>query len=228
MAGSKLTLKPEELDKEYAMLEQELKSLDSLFTDAKSRLDAVSKVPTRANPVFMASQTANLISIKEKKLNIIKELTNIKKSKMDIEAKMFTANNKLEDQTTGISQDVLTLYRLLNKNDKSVLKQNAIEDEENVVVEQPSDAEINAILEARLNEGKESEKEDIKKKQVLPDEYSIVCTKDKTLYIIDEDYNIIEDSGFDTSVIKIVKFDTIEDEEFAYDEDNNRYEVVEI
>lgn len=228
MAGNKLVLTPEELDEEYQMLKDELSSLDVLFGEAKTRLDAVSKTPTRANPVFMASQTANLISIKEKKLNIIKELTNIKKAKMEIETKMFTANNKLEEQASGVSQEVLEIYKLLNKNDKSILKQSAIEDEENIPVEQPSDAEIDKILEARLSEGEEIKKQETKKKQVLPDEYAIVCTKDKELYVIDEDYNIIEDSGFDTSVIKIVRFDTVEEEEFAYDEDNNRYEVVEI
>lgn len=228
MAGNKLVLNPEELNKEYNMLENELASLDELFIDAKDRLDKASKIPTRANPVFMSSQTANLISIKEKKLNIIKELTNIKKAKMEIEAKMFTANNKLDDQSSGISRELLDMYRLLNKNDKTELLQNTLEDEENNNIPEPTDEEIDAIFEARLSEGETKRKKEIKNKQTLPSEYSIVCTRNKDLYIIDEDCNIIEDCTFDTSVINIIKFDTLEDIEYAYDEDNNRYEVVEI
>jgi hypothetical protein len=222
--NSRLQLNPEDLDKEYNMLESELESLDLLFNDAKARLDAMSKYPTKSNPVFMASQTANLISIKEKRLNIIKELTNIKKSKMDMELKMFTANNKLEDQSTGVSKEILDIYRLLNKNDKSTLLEETINDNKEELINEPSDEEIDRIFKERLSEDEKEKKDQTKLEQTLPDEYSIVCTKDKTLYIIDEDYNIIDDCNFDTSVINIVK---VEDE-YAYDEDNNTYEVVEI
>jgi len=226
MASNKLLLNPEELDEEYNMLLLELQSLDILFNEAKDRLDAVAKTPTRANPVFMSSQTANLISIKEKRLNIIKELTNIKRTKMDMEAKMFSANNKLEDQQSGVSKDILDLYRLLNKSDKTTLLQSSMEEAEEENIEQPSNEEIDKILNDRLSIGEEEQKIETKKTQVLPAEYNIVCTKNKELYIIDSDYNIIDDCEFDTSLINIVKFDTVEDEEFAYDEDNNRYEVV--
>lgn len=219
MADIKLKLQPEDLDLEYEMLLNELKSLDDLFDSAKKRLDDASKIPSRANPVFMASQTSNLISIKEKRLNIIKELTNIKKSKMEMELKMFNANNKLDDQNTGISKEILDIYRLLNKNDKSVLLQESIDESNEIENKQNNltDKEIDDILNSRLNINEE--------KQKLPSDYKIVCTKDKDLYIVDEDYNIIEDYDFDLKSINIVKFDMIG---HAYDEDNNEYEVVEI
>lgn len=224
MADIKLNLQPEDLDLEYEMLLNELQSLDDLFDSAKKRLDDASKIPSRANPVFMASQTSNLISIKEKRLNIIKELTNIKKSKMEMELKMFNANNKLDDQNTGISKEILDIYRLLNKNDKSILLQETIKESNENEKEQNNltDKEIDDILNSRLSINEEKEK------QKLPSDYKIVCTKDKDLYIIDEDYNIIEDCDFDLKSINIVKFDMIGNNEFAYDEDNNEYEVVEI
>jgi len=218
--ANKLTLKPEDLDFEYKMLQEELNSLDSIFNDAKERLDAVAKIPSRANPVFMASQTSNLISIKEKRLNIIKELTNIKKSKMEMEIKMFTANNKLEDQQSGVSKDILDLYRLLNKVDKVELKQNALEQSEEEI-QQPEGKDLDDLLNARLNE--ESNEPKIIE-QTLPSKYSIVCTTNKELYIIDEDYNIIEDCDFDLNKINIVKVE----EEKAFDDKGNSYEVVEL
>ena len=223
--NNKLNLDPDKLDIEYNMLLEELKDLEDIYTSSNNVLKNFTKMQTRSSPTFIANQTANLISIKEKKLNVIKELTNIKKSKMDIEAKMFTANNKLEDQNTGISKDILDLYRLLNKADKSVLIEDSINNEEE---QQMTNTEIDNILNSRLSEGKVEQQKETKKKQVLPEDYSIVCTKDKQLFIIDSDYNIIDDCEFDTSVINIIRFDTVEDEEFAYDEDNNRYEVVEI
>jgi len=217
--ANKLQLNPEELDCEYNMLQNELKSLDDLFNEAKERLDSVAKIPSRANPVFMANQTSNLISIKEKRLNIIKELTNIKKSKMEMELKMFSANNKLDDQQTGVSKDILDLYRLLNKNDKSELVQATLEEEE--VIEQPEGQELEDLLNARLNE---DQPKPIVKEQELPTGYSIVCTANKELYIIDEDYNIIDDCDFDLSIINITSID----DEKAYDDKGNSYEVVEL
>lgn len=228
--ANKLKLNPEVLDIEYQMLQSELESLDELYEEAKERLDIVAKTPTRANPVFMASQTANLISIKEKKLNIIKELANLKKSKIDLNIKEFNANNKLDEIETGYSKDILDIYRLLNKNDKSELLQTTIEDNNNEDVNIPSDEEFDAIFEEKINSNKKVE-EDNKKKELkkLPDGYTIVCDEDKNLYIIDEDYNIIEDLDYDLSVIKIIRFEEVNDEEsYGYDEDGIAYEVVEL
>lgn len=230
MAGKKLNIDADVLNTEYQMLIDELISLDDLYNEAKERLDIVAKTPTRANPVFMASQTANLISIKEKRLSIIKELTSIKKSKIDINIKEFNANNKLEESENGISNDILNIYRLLNKNDKSELLKTTIEDEENIDDDIPSDEEFDKIFEEKVQNNSEEVKKETKTKlKALPDGYKIVCDLDKNLYIIDNDYNIIEDLDYDLSAIKIVKIeDNNEDESFAYDEDNNAYELVEL
>ena len=107
--SNKLNIDSQSLDFEYKMLMDELDSLSDLYNEAKDKLDAATKVPSRANPVFMASQTANLISIKEKRLQIIKELTNIKKSKIDFDIKVFNTNNKLEENETGISKEILDI-----------------------------------------------------------------------------------------------------------------------
>ena len=225
--ADKLKIDVNDLDVEYKMLLNELDSLNELYDEAKMRLDKVANVPSRANPVFMASQTSNLISIKEKRLNIIKELTNIKKSKIDIDMKVFNTNNKLDEIESGVSKDILDIYRLLNKNDKNILLEETIEDDENQE-EQLTDDDFENILKERLIEEKENKESEIKKTQTLPSEYRIVTTKDKTLYIIDDDYNIIEDCSFDTSFIHIIEFKEKDGEEYGYDEDGNYYEVVEI
>lgn len=226
MANNKLELNPEVLDIEYQMLMEELDSLNSLYDEAKDRLDAVAKYPTKANPVFMASQTANLISIKEKRLNIIKELINIKKAKSELKAKEFNANNKLEEIESGASREILELYRLLNKNDKSILLQTSIEDEDNTVEEIETDEDFEEIYKNAVDEEFSNNK---KKTQKIPDGYKVVCDEDKNLYIVDNDYNLIEeDIGVNLDLIKIVKFKEVDEETFGYDENGNAYEVVEV
>lgn len=225
--ADKLNINVNDLDVEYKMLLNELDSLNELYDEAKMRLDKVASVPSRANPVFMASQTSNLISIKEKRLNIIKELTNIKKSKIDIDMKIFNTNNKLDEIESGVSKEILDIYRLLNKNDKNVLLEETIENEDNEE-EQLTDEDFENILNERLIEEKKNKDEKNKITQTLPSEYSIVTTKDKELYIVDSDYNIIEDCNFDTSFIHIKEFKEKDGEEYGYDEDGNYYEVVEL
>ena len=229
--ANKLELNPELLDIQYKMLEDELESLDDLYKEAKNDLDNNRRFATRGSNTFIANQTANLISIKEKRLNIIKELTNIKKTQIDIKAKEFSTNNKLEDNQTGFSKDVLDIYKLISGN----MKLDSIETSEDKYKPELeyTDDEVEDILNERLNEGTVEENKKKKKKQRLPDGYSIVVTENEEKYIVDEDYNIIEDCDFDLSLINIVRFEDIENEEtgetetYAYDEDGNAYDVVE-
>ena len=82
MANKEIKLNINDLDKEYQMFLNEFKSLEELYDESKDLLDKSSRIATRSNPVFMASQTSNLVSIKEKRIGIIKELAGIKKSTM--------------------------------------------------------------------------------------------------------------------------------------------------
>jgi hypothetical protein len=219
------------------MLIEELKELDELYDSAKERLDNSTKYATRSSPVFISNQTSNLISIREKKLNIIKELSNIKKSKMDIEMKVFNTNNKIDDNDTSTSEEVLALYKLLHSTDRKELIKQAEESSNkigdvntNEVIDDIDDISFDELVKERLEENKEEIiKEHIKID--LPKGYSIVCTSNSELYIVDNDYNIIENNKkikVDLNSIKIVEFIKENDEDYAIDVDGNKYEVVEI
>lgn len=224
--GKKLELNPEILNLEYDRLIKELNDLDDLYEMAKKDLDTNRKYVTRGSNTFIANQTANLISIKEKRLNIIKELSNIKKNQIEIKAKEFNTNNKIEDNESGYSKEVLDIYKLLSGTNRIDLIQQSLE--ENPPELEYSDKELDDILNERINEGNIDNNIKKKKEQKLPDGYSIVVTKDKEKYIIDSDYNIIEDCEYDLSLINIIKFDVVGEDEYGYDEEGNAYEVVEL
>jgi hypothetical protein len=227
MGAQRLSLNAEMLDEEYNLLKNELDDLDEMFEETSKTVKELRKYPSRQNPVIMSSQTTNLITIKDKKISIIKELINIKKAKIDIKAKEFNYNNKLDEVESGVSKEILEIYRLLNKNDKSILIQESLEDNKEEPLEL-TDEEIDKVFEERLGEAKEEYKEKKKKEQVLPDEYHIVVTKNKEFFIVDEDYNIIDDIEYDTSVIDIKEFYEENGEELAKDTEGHIYEVVEL
>lgn len=230
-----LELNIEQLNEEYDMLKEELTSLDSLYNEAKEKLDGNSKYPTKMNFVFVSNQTSNLISIKEKRLNIIKELTNIKKTKMEMEMKLFQTNNKIEDGETSSSLEAREIFNLIQGINRKELMEDIKNTEEKVMEEEfkkdnSKDDELEKVLEERIKEENRKKDEKNNKKSIeLPNDLRLVVDKDKNIYVIDSDYNLLEDEEYNKykENIVIIDFETINDEEFAIDNDGNKYEVIE-
>lgn len=233
MANKEIKLNINDLDKEYQMFLNEFKSLEELYDEAKDLLDKSSRIATRSNPVFMASQTSNLVSIKEKRIGIIKELAGIKKSKLELQMKEFNLNKKDNEMDGSFSKETLDMFKLLTGIDRSELlsKTNEIEinDEESFELD---DEEFDAAFETAVNDNKrENFKENTKKKKInIPDYLTIVVDAEKNKYLIDDDYNIIEDEKYQDVIdsIIITDFESENDEDFAIDNDGNRYEVIEL
>jgi hypothetical protein len=233
LANKEIKLNINDLDKEYQMFLNEFKSLEELYDEAKDLLDKSSRIATRSNPVFMASQTSNLVSIKEKRIGIIKELAGIKKSKLELQMKEFNLNKKDNEMDGSFSKETLDMFKLLTGIDRSELlsKTNEIEinDEESFELD---DEEFDAAFETAVNDNKrENFKENTKKKKInIPDYLTIVVDAEKNKYLIDDDYNIIEDEKYQDVIdsIIITDFESENDEDFAIDNDGNRYEVIEL
>lgn len=233
MANKEIKLNINDLDKEYQMFLNEFKSLEELYDESKDLLDKSSRIATRSNPVFMASQTSNLVSIKEKRIGIIKELAGIKKSKLELQMKEFNLNKKDNEMDGSFSKETLDMFKLLTGIDRSELlsKTNEIEinDEESFELD---DEEFDAAFETAVNDNKrENFKENTKKKKInIPDYLTIVVDAEKNKYLIDDDYNIIEDEKYQDVIdsIIITDFESENDEDFAIDNDGNRYEVIEL
>jgi len=231
MANKKLTLNINDLDKEYKLMESELAEIDKLFDEAKTRLDNSSSMTTRSNPVFIVQQTGNLISLKEKKLNIIKEMSSIKRTKMDMLVKEFNINNK-EDSTNDANNELLEqmFTKLMNMDRKELVDNTKIE-REVIVDNSPTEDEMDKIIEERLSSKQEQEEE---YEEFVPsnkndNNYRVVVDKESNLYVVDEDYNLIEKHNLNLDDIVIDEFTQNEDgEDIAIDINGNIYEVVEL
>jgi hypothetical protein len=212
-----------DITKELEMLYKELQENDKLFQEVKQHYDQVTKSRGSGTLGFIQNQTANLISLKSGRLNIIQQIINAKK--IDAETKLKIANAN-KDNTGGdeiIRKMADSMYDLIirNKRDKSFdeilldgTQKNSISIEEE---------DIDALLEARLKEEQEEEKLENNKDEEKP-KYTYVVDLEKNIYCIDENYNIIEDATIPDLEITI----EIDGEEYvAIDQYGNRYDVVE-
>jgi len=234
MANKKLELDYSLLDEEYEALKKELVELDKLYEKSEGLLDKNSGV--RANSLFISSQTSNLISIKDKKLSIYKELIGIKEKKLELEVKQYAANKNNNDEEKGNRiEDLKVLFGMLINSDRNTL----INGEENNLPsgeEDINDIDIDSLLDDRLDNNEKIKNEEIEKQKNTNDidifkllekeNLRIVVDQDRNLYIIDEDYNIIEDDLYSDYIDKIV-IEIYDNNGFAYDTDGKKYEVVE-
>ena len=186
-----LNLDIDSLVQEYEQLSSEIEEIDSLYTNSKELLDESSK-GSRANYVFIANQTSNLISIKSHKMSLIKTMNDIKKSIIDLKIKEYNLNSKnntLDDNTKEVIENLFK--KMMNMDTKDLIEA-SIEEHLNEEKEQLTDEDFDRLLEERLNEDKRTKKEEKiiieepKFKIVIEDEFN-------SPLIVDMDYNLIEE-----------------------------------
>lgn len=230
MANKKVNLNIETLDIEYELMKAELVELTNLYNESKTMLDNF-KQGTKINTVFLATQTSNLISIREKILNIYKEMTGIKKSKMDFMLKENTANSKINDEASNnaaLLKDIFGLIMGQNRSD-IIPSPNIIDDQSTLPENVDPDLDFDKLLESRAEELNVSLTSENKEVEEIDDGLRIVVDRDRNLYVIDMDYNLIEDHRKNLDKIVIVDFINEDDPDNikAIDNDGNEYEVIE-
>jgi hypothetical protein len=218
-----------EFDKEYELIQQDLKDLDDLYSDVKVKLQESSGV--RSNPVFVVQQTGNLINIKEKKLNIYKEMVNIKKLKTDIQFKKI---NLTKDDKQGENTEKLAeiFNMLLNVNREDLISST----ENNELISDINEDDIDKYIEANINASKESEK---KKKENADYEnlmiylnkngYMLVFDESYNKYIVDSEFNMIEKHHMNLDCINVIETITNDEGEVLVKDSHDKlYEMVTI
>lgn len=229
-----LDLNINELLNEYNRMESEINEIDNLYNNSKNLLESCSR-GTRSNYVFVANQTSNLISIKNHKLNLLKTMNDIKRSIIDLKIKEYNLNSKNNEINDNTKEIIDQLFKKMMNMDTKDLINASVEEHLNNSKEELSEDEIDKLLEERINDdknieinNKEEEKNSSKFRIVIEDTENIP-------YIIDEDYNLIEEDSSEefkeiqkaSELIVIVKKDIDENgEKIAIDSEGNSYEIV--
>lgn len=134
-------------DKEKQLLEESLKEIEELYNETKNHSDIIKQSRVKGSLTFLEKQTANLVSLKAAKLQIIKELINIKKLSSDYDLKTKTDDISVNGEILG------QIFKKLNESDNTGIIEEDYKDLE-------EDNDIDSLLSKRATEL--SEKGEIK------------------------------------------------------------------
>jgi len=226
------------LDEELEELNETILELEELYSESKEMLNNhikknVVKPGSRTNYVFIASQTSNLVSIKEKKIALIKEKVNIEKNREDLRLKIANSNEK--NGSDGNNDILKGMFNLIT-NGKNI---------SNIEQDKSYNEEISNLDELIKNKiandsnEEEVEKDDsIKSGNIPPINKFInriskdnlkVVVDNNTLepYVINEDYQLFPEYSDELNEFKLF-FKIDEEYEIAIDDFDNEYELIDL
>jgi len=209
-----------DISKELQMLNDALQENETLFNEVYTHYNSVKKGGS-GTLSFVEKQTANLVGLKANKLNIIQQIVNSKKIDAETKLKILTANKGEDGEERIIKQVADSMYDLILKNKKERTFEEILGSQKNIEVEQKEE-DVDALLEARLNE--ENTQQEKKTEETAVEEFFYVVDMEKNIYCVDKDYNLIEDASIPDVTITIKEEDG---EVIAKDEHGNIYDVVE-
>lgn len=195
-----------------------------LYDEIKQHYDDIKKERNRSTLSFIYNQTANLVSLINADISLIKEYNSIKKVISDTDLKKSQMENKDGDAQAGaMAKELYSLIKQDVKNSK-----NSPDPEPEV----PAD-DMDAELERRLQE-LDVDADDIKQ-DVEPEEKLVKAVVDKlgNIYLACEDadgnLDFVESTDqFDVSLIDVSYEETEEDGLKAYDQHGNELQIIDV
>ena len=170
-----------EFDQELAYLESELKESKDLYDELKLHFDNVRESRGSGVLRFISDQARNLISLKSHNISIIKEKALIRKMKIELDKKNNSDENNLE-----LLKGMLSLINS-SKNDFE------ISDYDNEEFVEEIDFQLdNKLINIFFEDLKE-------------DKLQLVVDEEKNLYVINSDYEVVEDIEIPELEITFVK-----------------------
>jgi len=230
---------------EMSMIDDEIRSLDDLFTEVKTHFDAIKNSQARGSLSFVKDQTSNLISIKSAKLNFIKQRADMKKNITDFAFKEKSFASKetsegLDSLTAEVFKKIANEFKYTpdkHPNDNSNASNQDNEDIDRLLDEELTDVSVDSIVESstsieEITVEYNSENQDYtvangeelletnldeKSEEEIDDNTMTVIDLDTYLfYSIDKDtFNIVEELG---SVERIIDTTEIGEDTYAIGE----------
>lgn len=206
------------------LLTSELSELDDLYSLSKKLLIdeaginesnkplriGSQQANSKRNMMFISNQTANLISLKKLKMDMIKQRSDIKRDMLDRNIKtLIQLDKKGKDDDSELSLKNIATYLINVVNTKPASLQHV----------SATDAEVDEELEALLLENNEFNETDINTDKDTVCEYidtSNTESNNKIVYVESEDEYLLVDSNYDT--IRTLDIDELN---LSEDEDGN-------
>jgi hypothetical protein len=210
---------------EFTQLDEELKSIDNLYDEVKTHFDKIKNSNSRGSLTFIEKQTSNLVSLRSARLNVIKEKINIKRTSTDFkykEKQLAKSNGENVDSISDAIYSRIAKDFLYNNNENTMqyssngnnsksesdidkeLEELLDEEDLNEIDEIVNDsAEI--ITDSKSSDNNDSIDDGVEdvavddtnddKTNNTDDTTIIVDTKGENFYVINSEYDIIEELG---------------------------------
>ena len=194
-----------------------------LYDEIKEHYDTIKKEKNRSTLSFIYNQTANLVSLINADISLIKEYNSVKKVISDTELKKSQMENKDSDAQAGAMAK--ELYTLI----KQDIRQKDNEPDSEVPVDTDK---MDAELERRLEE-LDIDTDDIKQDVTQEKIVRAVSDQNGNVYLVtdneDGTLEFVESTDqFDVSLIEVSIETTDDGETKAYDQHGNEMQVVEV
>ena len=199
MAELDTSVMQEFFQEELDMIKSEIQASDELFNELKEHFDKVKKSTSSGALTFISKQTPSLISAKNNKISLMKDLVNTKK--IIIETSLKT---KSEEGKDGDNATIAAIHKMLLENKKDDYIKNMVTEESQ---EQYDDEYYDNLLEAKIeeiNEEAETKEEEIKTAGNI-ENVKFVVDMEKNIYAVDENYNILEDVEIPPFIIEFIE-----------------------
>jgi hypothetical protein len=198
------------------ILSEELEELKELYKELKEHYDDVKRSRSPGVLEFISNQTKNLITLKTTIISLIKESANIKKIAKDIELKSnISAGGKDSAVLASLIKELITPSSQIAK---------FMEDRESSKIDYDKNKDMDSLLDKQL----ENTNDQYEEPEIIHMDESkckIVFDEDKTQYLVDNEYNIIEDVEVPEVSVRF-KRSKKTGERYAKDKKGNKYEIV--
>lgn len=224
MTNSQLNfeLYKELFEKNIELIEGEIKKTDELYNELKKKFDKINNSTSPGSLNFIAKQTPNLVSLRNNRISLIKELNTVQKIIIDSTLKTKNVEN---DENSEDNIVLKKLHKILmNPNSFSSIEEIPTEEDTKFLVDQQDDnieeyenafeeaynsledeENYNEIIKdsmSHIDEEENSEEYNSDIDNTLPDYndeayletygYRFVCDMDRNIYAIDENYDMLE------------------------------------
>ena len=224
------TFNASSFDIELDLLKEALAENKALYTELKDHFDRIKNSRSGNTLRFISDQSANLSNLKKNKLDIIKEMTNIKKIIVDLEYKYQSLKTRAEGDgdTTNLQEAIKIL--ITNENNGQSLniprpkKSDLFEYNEEEVNDEDLIETLNKRAKSLLNNGEIKHIKELE--EIECDQFGMPLNNNdndnEVMIIVDENYNSFEAKLNGDNEFEILKENIIDANliEYFYNDEN--------
>lgn len=208
----------DEFTEDLDAIKKEITEIDKLYDEIKTHFDQIKNSHVKTSLTFVEKQTTNLVAIKKTKLDLISARADLKAKLVDMAGKEeqlnLKSNSELSD--SGLSESLLKSIRDSFTRPLEPAEVNTDENIDEFLDKQTEEFDVSDILEDKPVIFEQQKQEQI--------QITVYDKDNNTFYLVDNDFNLLEELGSDVDVIKT--YSTVNDEEYAIGQKDDYYPVV--